>query len=84
VASTEVERHAGVDVEDVPSANWGWSKENPKILQVGGVLAALFLLLMIHGNHTGRVEDYFLVAFAVIVLGFVARSVWQHRHSDLQ
>ena len=40
MASTEVERHTGVDVEDVPSAEWGWSKENPRIKQVGGLLAA--------------------------------------------
>jgi len=84
VASTEVERHAGVDVEDVPSANWGWSKENRRIQQVGGVLSALFLLLMIHGNHTGHVEDFFLIGCAVLVLGFVARSIHQGRHSDLQ
>ncbi|MDT5386957.1 MAG: hypothetical protein QOE04_598, partial [Mycobacterium sp.] len=25
MANTEVERHTGVDVEDVPSAAWGWS-----------------------------------------------------------
>ena len=55
MASTEVERRSGVDVEDVPSAEWGWSKENPRVQQIGGVLGAIFLLLMLHGNHTGRV-----------------------------
>ena len=39
MASTEVERHTGVDVEDVPSAEWGWSKENPRLQQIGGVFA---------------------------------------------
>ena len=62
VASTEVERYAGVDVEDVPSAKWGWSKENPRLQQIGGILAGVFLLLMMHGNHQGHVEDWFLIA----------------------
>ena len=40
MASTEVERHTGVDVEEVPSAEWGWSKENPRVIQIGGLLGA--------------------------------------------
>ena len=62
--STELERHTGansVDVEEVPSAEWGWSKENPKFIHIGGLLAAAFLLIMMHGNHVGRVEDVFLI-----------------------
>ena len=82
MANTEVERHTGVDVEDVPSANWGWSKGSLRGFQVGGVLAAAFLLAMMHGNHTGKVEDIFLVAFALFVLGFVARSAYTSRNRD--
>ncbi|MCH9642752.1 MAG: DUF2631 domain-containing protein [Actinomycetia bacterium] len=81
MASTEVERHTDVDVEDVPSAEWGWSKENPRVKQIGGLLAAGFLLLMMHGNHTGRVEDWFLVSFAALVLAMVARSWYVVRNS---
>jgi len=81
VASTEVERHTGVDVEDVPSAEWGWSKENPRLKQIGGLIVAGFLLLMLHGNHTGHVEDYFLIGFALFVLAFVARSWYVGRNS---
>jgi hypothetical protein len=79
VASTEVERYTGVDVEEVPSANWGWSKENPRLIRIGGILSAVFLLLMMHGNHVGRVEDVFLVFFAVVILGIVARDWWMRR-----
>jgi hypothetical protein len=82
VASTEVERHSGVDVEDVPSAGWGWSKENPRLQQIGGLLAALFLLLMIRGNHQGHVEDWFLIGFAVLLVGFVARSWYIGRNRE--
>lgn len=82
MASTEVERHTGVDVEDVPSAEWGWSKENPRVKRIALLLGAAFLLSMLHGNHTGRVEDYFVVGFAVLVLAVVARSWYVERNSD--
>jgi hypothetical protein len=79
VASTEVERNNGVDVEDVPSAAWGWSKENIKVIQIGGVLSALFLLVMMHGNHVGHVEDWFLIGFAALLLIMVGRDWWLRR-----
>lgn len=79
MANTEVERHTGVDVEEVPSANWGWSKENPRLIRIGGILSALFMLAMMHGNHVGHVEDVFLVFFAVLILGIVARDWWMRR-----
>jgi hypothetical protein len=79
VASTEVERHTGVDVEDVPSAEWGWSKENHKLIHIGGLVSAAFMLLMMHGNHVGHVEDAFLVAFAILIVIAVARDWWLRR-----
>jgi Protein of unknown function (DUF2631) len=79
VASTEVERHTGVDVEDVPSAEWGWSKENYKLIHIGGLLSAAFMLLMLRGNHIGHVEDAFLIAFAVLLVIVVARDWWLRR-----
>ncbi len=82
MASTEVERRTGVDIEDVPSAEWGWSTGSLKGFQIGGVLAGLFLLAMLHGNHTGRVEDLFLVGFALFLFGAVARSAYTSRNRD--
>ncbi|OBC14301.1 hypothetical protein A5784_30475 [Mycobacterium sp. 852013-50091_SCH5140682] len=79
MASTEVERHNGVDVEDVPSAAWGWSKENIKVIHIGGVLSALFLLVMMRGNHVGHVEDWFLIGFAALILFLVGRDWWLRR-----
>lgn len=76
MATTEVERHTGVDVEDVPSANWGWSKENPTVIQLGGVLSGLFMLAMMRGNHVGRVEDIWLVGFALLLFVLVGRDWW--------
>ena len=80
MANTEVERHTGVDVEDVPSAHWGWSKENHRAIQIGGILAGLFTLAMLRGNHVGHVEDIFLVGFAITIFGIVFRDWWLRRH----
>jgi 4-amino-4-deoxy-L-arabinose transferase-like glycosyltransferase len=79
VASTEVERHTGVDVQDVPSAEWGWSKENHKLIHIGGLLSAAFLLLMMRGNHVGHIENWFLIAFAALIVIAVARDWWLRR-----
>jgi hypothetical protein len=79
VATTEVERHPGVDVEEVPSAEWGWSKENHKLIHIGGLMAAGFLLAMLFGNHVGHVEDAFLISFAFLVLFAVGRDWWLRR-----
>lgn len=79
MASTEVERHNGVDVEEVPSAAWGWSKENIKVIHIGGVLSAIFLLVMMRGNHVGHVEDWFLIGFAALILILVGRDWWLRR-----
>ena len=49
MASTEVERAGGVDIADVPSANWGWSNINHRNWRVAGLLIfgllALFFLV---------------------------------------
>lgn len=77
--STEVQRRTDVDVEDVPSAEWGWSRQNVKVLHIALLLGAGFLLIMMHGNHTGRVEDFFLIGFAVLIVSAVARDWWLRR-----
>jgi Protein of unknown function (DUF2631) len=82
VASTEVERHTGVDVEDVPSKDWGWSGDAPRLWQWVGIFIAGFLLAMMRGNHVGKVEDWFLIAFAVVVLVYVGRD-WYLRRRGL-
>ena len=79
MVSTELDKTNGVDVEDVPSAEWGWSKENYKLIQIGGLLAAGFLLLMLRGNHVGHVEDVFLIAFAILLVVVVVRDWWLRR-----
>ena len=82
MATTEVERHTGVDTADVPSAAWGWSGDAPRLWHVVGVLMALFLLAMIDGNHVGHVEDYTLAGFAVLILIVTGRD-WYLRRRGL-
>jgi hypothetical protein len=84
VVSTELDPTHGVDVEDVPSAAWGRSKENHRLIQIGGIVAALFMLAMLHGNHTGKVEDIFLIGFAIAILAVVGRDWWLRRRGWTQ
>jgi hypothetical protein len=80
VATTEVERHTGgVDVEDVPSAEWGWSYLSPRVIHIGGIGAIIFLLCLMRGNHVGHVEDAFLIGFALLILAAVVRDWWLRR-----
>ena len=67
MVKTEVERYSGVDTADVPSAAWGWSKITYRTWYALGGFIIVFLLGMMHGNHIGHVENWFLIAFAAIV-----------------
>jgi hypothetical protein len=37
---------------------------NMKLLRIGAVVTAVILVLMVMGNHKGRIEDIFLIAVA--------------------
>lgn len=69
-----------MDTADVPSAEWGWSKQNPRTWYVVGLFIVGFLILMLRGNHVGHVEDWFLVGFALLTLVVIIRDIWgRHR-----
>jgi len=56
-----------------PTVSKGWAR-------FGAVVTIAILLLMLHGNHRGRVEDIFLIAIAallavLLVLDFVMRRL---------
>ncbi|MEV6429629.1 MULTISPECIES: DUF2631 domain-containing protein [unclassified Nocardia] len=63
-----------VDTAEVPSAAWGWSGESRRTFRAAGWIVALILLAMTIGNHKGRVEDVFLVGFAVAIAGILIRD----------
>ena len=80
VASTEVEHFNGVDVAEVPSAAWGWSRINHRTWQATGLFIFIFLLAMLRGNHVGHVENWFLIVFAALTLFVLVRDLWgRHR-----
>ena len=84
MAGTEVERFNGVDVAEVPSAAWGWSKINYRTWHVAGLMAVVFLLAMLRGNHVGHIEDWYLIGFAVLVLFVLVRDLWGRRRGWLR
>ncbi|WP_232374728.1 DUF2631 domain-containing protein [Mycolicibacterium mengxianglii] len=84
MVSTEVDRYTDVDPADVPSAQWGWSKINYRTWHIAGLCGILFLLAMLRGNHVGRVEDYFLIGFALIGAFFLIRDWWGRRRGWLR
>ncbi|SRX95870.1 hypothetical protein MSP7336_04143 [Mycobacterium shimoidei] len=79
MAGTEVERADRVDVAEVPSAKWGWSRINHRTWRLTGLFIVAFLLLMLRGNHVGHIEDVFLICFAALSLFFVVRDWWGRR-----
>ena len=84
MASTEVQRTSGVDVADVPSAHWGWSKINHRNWRIVGLCIFGLLLAMLDGNHVGHIENWFLIAFAALTLFILVRDMWGRRRGWLR
>lgn len=62
----------GVSSLDEPSVKWGWHGFNRKFASAVGVFFAIFLLLMLFGNHKGHVEDIYLIVLSVLILVAIA------------
>jgi hypothetical protein len=84
VASTEVERFSGVDVADVPSANWGWSKINYRTWHLTGLLIIVLLVAFLDGNHVGKVENLWVIGFALLAAFLLVRDWWGRRRGWLR
>ncbi len=84
MASTEVERSARVEVAEVPSAQWGWTRINHRTWHITGAVVVIFLLAMLRGNHVGRIENWYLITFAVVALIVIARDWWGRRRGWLR
>ena len=56
--------------------DWGWHGEAGKTGRITGCVMIVFLLVMLVGNHEGRVEDLYLVGFALIIL---ISLIWDSR-----
>lgn len=66
---------AHIDTAEVPSAAWGWSGEAPRTFRFFGWFFAAVLLLMMIGNHSGKVEDLFLIGFAAAIVLILVRDI---------
>lgn len=85
MASTEVEHYDGVDVAEVPSAAWGWSRINHRTWYITGVfIVGLLLAMVLFRNHNGHVEDWFVYAFAALTLVVLVRDVRGRRRGQIR
>ncbi|GAA4389548.1 DUF2631 domain-containing protein [Tsukamurella soli] len=77
MATTDLERQSTskVDLADAPSRDWGWHGTNRNAARIAGIVVAICLVCMLHGNQIGHVEDIWLVAFAVVIV-FVIACDW--------
>ncbi len=78
MAGTELQS-THVDTAEVPSAEWGWSGEAPRLFRFLGWFFAAFLLLMMIGNHSGLVEDLYLIGFAAAIVFLLVRDIVRRR-----
>lgn len=63
-----------VDPAEVPSAAWGWSGESKRTFRIAGWFVVVALLAMIIGNHSGKIEDIYLVGFAGLLAVILVRD----------
>jgi hypothetical protein len=69
-----------VDPADEPSAEWGWHGSFPRGELIAGWGSVAAMLLMLIGNHQGRVEDVWLIVIAVIMaFGLIMRTIKSRR-----
>ena len=63
-------------VEHERPEEWGWHGETGRAGRIGAVIATLWTLAYLVGNHEGRVEDLWIVG---IVLGMIGILIWDWR-----
>ena len=73
-----VVRHGAQPVEHERPEEWGWHGETGRAGRFGVVVAILFTLAYLVGNHEGRIEDLWIVGIA---LGMILLLVldWRRR-----
>jgi uncharacterized protein DUF2631 len=63
-------------IEHERPEDWGWHHDMGKGGRILLVLPIAFLIAMVFGNHEGKVEDIYLIGFAV---GIVVILLWDLR-----
>jgi hypothetical protein len=67
-------------VEHERPEEWGWHGETGRWGRIGGIIATLFMLAYLFGNHEGRVEDLWVVAIAGLMV-LVLLLDWRRRRN---
>ena len=71
-----------VELADDDPRIWGWHHEGDgKTSRIAGIVVVGFILLMMLGNHNGKVEDLWLLAVAGIMLIMIVVSLGNKRKS---
>lgn len=76
---TEPAGSNAVDPRDEPSADWGWHGAFPNVVQGMGWAIAIVLLAMQFGAHKSNVENYWLIATALGIIGLLLWDVRKRR-----
>jgi len=61
--------------------DWGWHQEFKLVPRVLGWLAVVSLLLMLIGNHTGQVEDLWVLGTAAVIAAILIRDAVRRRNA---
>jgi hypothetical protein len=75
-----VVRAGAAPVEHERPEDWGWHGETGRWGRIGGVIATLFMLAYLFGNHEGRIEDLWVVAIAGLMI-LVLLLDWRRRRN---
>ena len=69
------------DPAEEPSAAWGWHGEFRRGRLIAGWVTTAIMLVMLVGNHQGRVEDVWLVVIAAVMAFGLTRQTLRERRS---
>ena len=61
--------------------DWGWHAETGKVSRIAAVVMIALLLVMIVGNHEGRIEDLYLIGAALIILIALIRDHFRRKNA---
>jgi hypothetical protein len=61
--------------------DWGWHGETGKVSRIAAVAMIALLLVMMFGNHEGRIEDLYLVGAALIILIALIRDHFRRKNA---
>jgi hypothetical protein len=68
-------------IEHERPEDWGWHGETGKLGRAGAWFATLILLTFLFGNHTGRVEDLWLIGIAAVMVLILLWDIRRRRNA---